>query len=928
MGIVFAVIGLLVGLQFGRHGGWLYGGLSGLALGLAITLRMRLRKIERELLSLRVELAKEQRQQERARAAEPAPPAEGGPEESPAPKRSAEIERETPSGDLSSKAAEASVTRTDASLSSTAEPASSDSAAEPPTTPQSAREVDPWAEQDAAPVKRIPRPAWLQTVFEWFTGGNLMVRVGVVVLFFGVAFALKFAAEHALLPMELRLAGIAAGGIVMLLLGWRLRQTKRTYGLVLQGGAVGILYLTIFAALRLYQLVPPGMALVLLMVFAAFSAGLALMQNAAVLAILGAIGGFLAPVLTSTGGGSHVQLFGYYVILNLGILAIAWYRAWRVLNLVGFGFTFVIAALWGARYYRPEFFATTEPFLVVFVLMYVAIAVLYAFRQPVELRGLVDGTLVFGVPLVGFGLQASLLRDSEFGLAWSALVAAGFYVLLAWQLFIRLKPESRLLAEAFLALGVGFATLAVPLALDAQWTAGAWALEGAALVWVGVRQSRLLPRASGYLLQLGGGVALLSTAESMLQQDNQVTAFFTGALIVALAGLFSSWYTTRRSERLLTGTEDRVSVPLFAWGLSWWYGGWLVELSRKLTDEQLPLAVLLLIAVSALLATVLRDRLDWRLMRYPALAVLTMAVVVLAASVFVLDHPFEHGAWIGWLAVYFAHYRVLRSEQAADETPVEFVHMLGVWLALAVATWAVAWWLDKSIAGADTWWRIAFGLVPAAGTWLLLRRGERLPWPVHGYPEIYTQKAPLPIIAGLWLWVLAMLTMSRGSPAPLGFLPFINPMDVAVGLVMLLLLAWIRGANAQGASKWIEFAPQVFAFTVFVWLNSMWFRTAHFWLDVPFSTHRMLESQAVQSGLALLWSVCGLGAMVAGARRGIRQVWFVGAGLMAVVVAKLFLVDLSNTGTMARIVSFMGVGVLLLAVGYFAPVPPRKQGGD
>jgi uncharacterized membrane protein len=44
---------------------------------------------------------------------------------------------------------------------------------------------------------------------------------------------------------------------------------------------------------------------------------------------------------------------------------------------------------------------------------------------------------------------------------------------------------------------------------------------------------------------------------------------------------------------------------------------------------------------------------------------------------------------------------------------------------------------------------------------------------------------------------------------------------------------------------------------------------------------------------------------------------------MAVVVAKLFLVDLGNTGTLARVVSFLGVGVLLLVVGYFAPVPPR-----
>lgn len=46
---------------------------------------------------------------------------------------------------------------------------------------------------------------------------------------------------------------------------------------------------------------------------------------------------------------------------------------------------------------------------------------------------------------------------------------------------------------------------------------------------------------------------------------------------------------------------------------------------------------------------------------------------------------------------------------------------------------------------------------------------------------------------------------------------------------------------------------------------------------------------------------------------------------MTVVVIKLFLVDLANTGNFARVVSFLGVGVLLLVVGYFAPVPPRSE---
>ena len=65
--------------------------------------------------------------------------------------------------------------------------------------------------------------------------------------------------------------------------------------------------------------------------------------------------------------------------------------------------------------------------------------------------------------------------------------------------------------------------------------------------------------------------------------------------------------------------------------------------------------------------------------------------------------------------------------------------------------------------------------------------------------------------------------------------------------------------------------------------------------------------------------------MLHGHRSNERHVWFVGAGLIAVVVVKLFLVELGDSGGIARIVSFIVVGILLLLVGYFAPIPPKLQ---
>src|SRR5205814_3250632 len=139
-------------------------------------------------------------------------------------------------------------------------------------------------------------------------------------------------------------------------------------------------------------------------------------------------------------------------------------------------------------------------------------------------------------------LQTQLTRNIEYGAAWSAVVLSLVYLLLATWLFRRKRDSLRLLVESFLALGVIFATLAVPLAVDGRWTSATWALEGAAIVWTGVRQGRIAARIFGLLLQIAAGIAfaigsldwLGHTASAALPILNSE---FIGAALIALAGL-------------------------------------------------------------------------------------------------------------------------------------------------------------------------------------------------------------------------------------------------------------------------------------------------------------------------------------------------------------------------------------------------------
>ncbi|HEU0290750.1 MAG TPA: DUF2339 domain-containing protein [Burkholderiales bacterium] len=778
----------------------------------------------------------------------------------------------------------------------------------------------------AAPAKTPPDNPFSR----WLFGGNTLVRVGVIVLFFGVAFLLKYAAERDLVPIELRLVGVALGGIALLIVGWRLRTKRPGYALVLQGGGVGVLYLTIFAAFRLYKMLPPELAFGLLAGIAAFSAVLAVLQDSRSLAITGAAGGFLAPILASTGGGNHVALFGFYAVLNAGILGIAYYKAWRELNLVGFAFTFIIGLLWGSKYYRPELFSSTEPFLVLFFLFYVAIAVLFASRRAPQLTHYVDGTLVFGTPLVAFGLQAALVRDMEFGSAWSAFALAAFYIAIASLLYARRRDTLRLLVESFLALGVGFATLSVPLAFDGRWTSAVWAVEGAAIVWVGVRQGRTLARVFGMLLQPAAGFAFLAGVDRSYDVTPALNSFYLGCVMVSLAGLFCNRYLESRRDAIKEA-ELIAARLLFVWGALWWFGAGIVEIHRHAPAAWGAHPYLLFFAGSCAAFGALWRKLDWGLARYAALAMLPLMVLVLFASMdrlYLQRHPFAHHAYLGWTLAFWVHLSLLRAHDERNEGWIDWFHAAGFWLLAVVLSWEVGWQIDHYVEGRRVWPLISWALVPGTLLAVFAARGDRLGWPVSARRHAYLYAGALPLVIFLLAWVVFVNFRSDGNPAPLPYLPLLNPLDLAQAGALLALVTWYLGvrrlqlpeAKLPGPTLGIK----VLGVVLFIALNGVMLRTLHHYADVPFRIHAMWSSNLVQASFSLFWSLLALAAMVTATRRGLRALWMVGAVLLGVVVAKLFLVDLANTGTVERVISFISVGVLVIVVGYFSPVPPKS----
>ncbi|HEX3061231.1 MAG TPA: DUF2339 domain-containing protein, partial [Usitatibacter sp.] len=700
--------------------------------------------------------------------------------------------------------------------------------------------------------------------------------------------------------------------------GWRLREKRPEYALSLQGAGIAVLYLVVFGSLRLYHLLPAPMAFFLLVAIAAASAFLAIGQNSLALAVFGASGGFLAPILASTGQGSHVMLFSYYLVLNGAICVVAWFRAWRVLNVLGFLFTFAIGLLWGLRSYRPELFDTTEPFLVAFWLMYVAIAILFARQQVAAHKAYVEGIIVFGVPIAAFGLQAGLMHRSEyseFGLAFSSVAAGAVYLGLS-AILQRVASRWALLAESFLALGMVFVSLAIPLALDARWTSAAWALEGAMVAWVGARQGRKLMSAFGVLLQGLAAIAFVKAWPEMPPGPPLADAAFIGMLLISIGGML---------------TYRVLKHPVFfAWGLAWWIAAGVHEVIAQVDAQYQVNAVLLFLTASVLVFAWLGRREHWAAARWPEWFFAPAMLVMAIGSLVDLAHPLDNFGWIAWplaLAVHF--YTLRRDEEPIPAGWVAWPHALGTIVIAMLGAMELEWLADQYTASDTAWALSACIVAPSLVMLVLSSRFADSRWPVSAHMGAYREGAGMVLVVAMAVWSVYINFAHAGGSDPLPYLPILNAIDLGHLLAIFAVIAWwmaLRRCELR-TPPLLEgrLGLSAAGIVIFIWLNAILLRTMHHWMGVSYNPEALLASREVQAALSVFWAALALATMLIATRKARRALWVVGASLMAVVVVKLVVLDLSRLAGLERIISFIGVGVLMLVIGYFSPVPPRKE---
>jgi len=502
------------------------------------------------------------------------------------------------------------------------------------------------------------------------------------------------------------------------------------------------------------------------------------------------------------------------------------------------------------------------------------------------------------------------LRGEDMMLAYSALAMAALYGVLAR--FLWRREGQRTLAVSFAALALGFATLAVPIALSARWTACTWALEGAALVWLGLRDRRTWPCVAGVLLQLLAAVAYVN---AMAQGgDDAVRAiangrFLSGALL-ALAALFSARLFTR------DGRWPAAGGVMLAIGCLWWAVTGVREIDAFVAPGNRSEALLLFISGTLAIAAFARRMLDWEALAWPMLAMFVLVPIGTASML--ADPPMAWLEWMSWIAFFTAGIVGLRALREPASPGLAIAHVawlatLAIVLALELHARAVAAGLGHTSWSAVAWvvplatitllaWRR-----PALGAWPLAEE-----WPNHSLAFF----APSSIVLLLW-WTLSLL--HDGDPSPLPFVPLLNPLELIQVMVLAMLFARWRGRVDDDSRKLLMQAGLAAAF-VMVSVGTL--RGVHHLAHLPWDASLLGMSMA-QTSLTVVWSVLGVLALIAGSRRASRPTWLVGSAIMAVVLVKLLFVDRTYIGNLSGIVSFVVVGLLFTTVGYFAPTPPR-----
>ena len=785
------------------------------------------------------------------------------------------------------------------------------------------------APRPLAPVTGEPRVDIAWGRIEEVVGKYWMLWGGVVLLFIGAALFLKYAFDRDWIGPggQVALAGIAGIGVACL--GqYMIRRGLDTFGQALFGCGLMILYVTLFCSFNkhVYEHPPiPNRVLVFSLMCVVTIVGLAgsLYNNARAIMIFALIGGFMTPVLVSTGVDTRDSLFTYILMLDLGVLAIAFYKKWRILDVLAFFSTCILFAGWFAQFYKPAAIVGTMVWLSAFYVVFLVLPFVYHVRSRTKVT-LERFVMTIVNAAFYFGYCFYILSPEHKTLFAIITALMGVVYLLMGALEMKRAQADAKTLFAFIALAVTCIATAIPLHFEMNGITIGWTVLGGVVVYLGYVFSYRPARTFGFAVLLFAiGKVFVSHWPEAQQHDKSFTMFFNAKFLILMfapvgAGIVAGihhWFK-EHADRI-----DQVVKMVCALGAGLLFltfvdvevGQWFVARSGGVGPRagylsDCTTAILWSLGAAAFLAAGRRSksRITGIVAGLPLLVATVYviglygsgpgrawwiilnarfwaAVVTLAATVaLVLNFARDRVrvsllAVVGYAAVLLLHMELRRWVQHVSEHHSDATY-LGMWS-------GVVMWTAGALAG------------------IAVAKFHRL-------KDLYWAAVPAFFFSALWAIALYVNKLPVDSMLVLN-MRFVSGLVFCAGLFAFAVVL-LRNMESLGDGE--QCLMGVIYWSALAALLILLSLEPHCWIHqfVPGKEANWLARMSV----TIVWALYGTAVLTMGFVKRERSLRLAGLGLLALTSLKVVIIDLSGAEEVYRILSFVVLAVLMIGSAY------------
>lgn len=337
---------------------------------------------------------------------------------------------------------------------------------------------------------------------EKFIGENLINKIGILILVLGISFFVKYAIDKNWINETARVAiGILSGTLVMGI-AHKLKKNYIAFSSVIVAGAISIYYFTIAIAFHEYHIFSQSVAFGIMVVITTFSAFVSINYNRQELAVLSLIGGFAVPFMLSTGQGNYAVLFAYIAILNVGILAVAYFKKWHVVTILSFVFTTLLFLSWSYTEMNKENFPHQGAFI--FATLFYFIFSITTVINNVRNKGVfstIEYFIITANTFVYFGIGLAIIEEATLDLKGLFTLSLAIYNFIYTTILFKKFGLDKNAVYLLIALVLTFVTLTIPIQFEGNHITLFWACEAVMLFWLSQKSKITLFKLSAVVVQ-------------------------------------------------------------------------------------------------------------------------------------------------------------------------------------------------------------------------------------------------------------------------------------------------------------------------------------------------------------------------------------------------------------------------------------------